>query len=232
MICAPVRIADAPGILNRFQVIDAAVLTGITGACLANNFANMCNGANLAYRKSVFLEVGGFSENNKHPGGDDMFLMHQVAKRYPGSVRFVKSFDAMASTNPQPGFSSFRDQRVRWLSKSARLTDKWITLHLVVAYLFNFALLASLLAGVFFSQQFLLLGCLMLLLKLALELPFVYWSLEFTRQQALIVWFIPVQMLHILYVVIFGLLGIFTSYHWKGRKYVANTLARGMGSDG
>ncbi len=219
MICGPVSLMDKEGLLNRFQIVDIAAMTGITGASLANHFANMCNGANLIYRKEIFEEVGGYDGNEKQPSGDDMFLMHKISKKFPGTVHFLKSKEAIVRTYPQPDFKSFREQRIRWLSKSAKYTDLWVTLHLVVAYLFNFFILVAGFIGLFFDTHFLLLFLLMLFIKLALEFPFVYKVMEFLGQARLIIWYLPVQILHVVYVVVFGIMGIFSSFKWKGRNF-------------
>lgn len=219
MVCGPVALIEKEGILNRFQIIDIAAMTGITGACLANRFANMCNGANLAYRKDVYEQVGGYDGNEKQPSGDDMFLMHKIEKKFQGTVHFLKSREAIVRTFPQPDFKSFREQRIRWLSKSAKYTDLWVTLHLVVGYLFNFFMLVAGFIGLFFDMHFLLLFLLMLFIKLALEFPFMYRVMDFLGQASLIIWYVPVQFLHVLYVTVFGIAGIFSSFKWKGRNF-------------
>jgi hypothetical protein len=50
---------------------------------------NMCNGANIAYPKAVFEEVNGFDGNEHIASGDDEFLMHKIAEKYPNQIVFA-----------------------------------------------------------------------------------------------------------------------------------------------
>ncbi len=72
-----------PGMLTIFQTLDFITLQGITGASVYKRFHSMCNGANLAYEKSAFFEVGGFRGIDAIPSGDDMLLMHKIYNKYP-----------------------------------------------------------------------------------------------------------------------------------------------------
>ena len=46
-------------------------MMGITGAGIHDRFMHMCNGANLAYAKSAFYEVNGFTGIDHLASGDD-----------------------------------------------------------------------------------------------------------------------------------------------------------------
>ena len=59
-IAAPVKITDGQSILSRFQALDFLTMQGITAAAVFKRFHHMCNGANLAYERSVFHAVNGF----------------------------------------------------------------------------------------------------------------------------------------------------------------------------
>ena len=78
-------------LLKIFQSLDFITLQGITGASVYKKFHNMCNGANLAYEKKVFNEVGGFEGIDQIASGDDMLLMHKIQKIYPGRIQYLKS---------------------------------------------------------------------------------------------------------------------------------------------
>ena len=82
-IAAPVKITNHRSLLSIFQTLDFLTLQGITGASVYKRIHSMCNGANLAYEKAAFNEVGGFSGIDNLPSGDDMLLMHKIYKKYP-----------------------------------------------------------------------------------------------------------------------------------------------------
>ena len=102
-------------------------LQGITGASVFKKVHAMCNGANLAYQKDVFFEVGGFEGIDQVASGDDMLLMHKIQTRYPNEIMFLKSKDVIVTTRAAESLKEFINQRIRWASKADRYTDKKIT---------------------------------------------------------------------------------------------------------
>ncbi|UFH52602.1 glycosyltransferase [Spirosoma sp. KNUC1025] len=117
LISGPVTFTTEQTIFDSLQTVEFSSLIG-TGACtMALGFPTMCNGANLCYVKEVFKEVGGFSGVDHLASGDDEFLMHKVATRYPDGVRFLKSREAIVQTQAHRNWLTFYNQRKRWASK-------------------------------------------------------------------------------------------------------------------
>jgi len=203
---------------TNIQIIEFASLIG-SGACaMFIKKPNMCNGANLTYLKSVFYEVSGFSGNEDLASGDDEFLMHKIAAKYPDKVRFLKSQDTIVETNAHTNWRSFYNQRKRWASKWQHY-NKWQTTALAVfVFLANLVVPSSF--GFWFfdfiSTKILLL---ILLLKYSAEFIFLSLIINFLRKKSL-TWLIPfVQIIYPLYVVFFGLVAQKQGeYVWKGRK--------------
>ena len=177
----------------------------------------MCNGANLAYEKKLFAEVGGFSGIDHIASGDDMLLMHKIAKKFPERIFYLKAKDAIVSTRPMPTWKKFLNQRIRWASKATYYDDKKIIGVLLLVYLFNFSFLILLLAGFWNSVYwiFFLIGW---MVKTLVELPFFYSVSTFFDKQWAVKFFFIFQPLHIFYTIFSGLLGQFGKYEWKGRK--------------
>ena len=73
-IAAPVAYFGENNFLKVFQSLDFMTLQGITGASVYKKFHSMCNGANLAYEKKAFIEVGGFAGIDNIASGDDMLF--------------------------------------------------------------------------------------------------------------------------------------------------------------
>jgi len=216
-IAAPVSINCNSSLLQVFQAMDFMVLQGITGAVVHKKQMTMCNGANLAYKRKAFYEVGGFSGIDQIASGDDMLLMYKIAKQYPGGVHYLKSKEAIVSTQAAKTRKEFFNQRIRWASKAAKYEDKRIFPVLLIVYLFNLSFLLLLVCSfLIFDFWFLILG--LLLAKMLVELPlFISVSNFFNKQWAVKLFFF-FQPIHILYTIISGLFGQFGKYEWKGRK--------------
>jgi cellulose synthase/poly-beta-1,6-N-acetylglucosamine synthase-like glycosyltransferase len=176
----------------------------------------MCNGANLAYTKSAFIEVNGFERIEEIPSGDDMLLMHKIYVRYPDKVLYMKNADAIVTTVPESTWKNFLHQRIRWASKAVHYKDKRIIYVLALTYLVNLCYLVLAVAAVIkiYWLSFLLL---LLLAKVLIEFPFVNAAAIFFHQQKLMKYFPLLQPIHIAYIVVSGWLGRFGSYEWKSR---------------
>jgi cellulose synthase/poly-beta-1,6-N-acetylglucosamine synthase-like glycosyltransferase len=216
-IAAPVVINCNSSVLQIFQSIDFMVLQGITGAAVSKKKLSMCNGANLAYNRTAFYEVNGFSGIDHIASGDDMLLMHKIWKQYPDKVHYLKSKDTIVSTEPMKTWKAFFNQRIRWASKAKSYNDKRILPVLLLVYLFNLSFLVLLVVSCWFPVYWIyLLG--LWISKTIIELPFFISVSGFFNKQWAVKFFFFFQPLHIFYTIVSGLFGQFGKYDWKGRR--------------
>jgi cellulose synthase/poly-beta-1,6-N-acetylglucosamine synthase-like glycosyltransferase len=216
-IAAPVTYTTNSTLLSVFQTLDFLTLQGITAASVYKRFHSMCNGANLAYERSAFYEVNGFDNIDNIASGDDMLLMHKIFQRYPQQVFYLKSPQAIVTTDPAESWKQFFHQRIRWASKADRYDDKRIFWVLLLVYFLNVFFLAGAVAGCW-KNIWLFFTLLLLLAKILIEFPFVNSVAHFFGQQRLMKYFPFFQPLHIVYTIIAGWLGKFGKYEWKGRQ--------------
>jgi cellulose synthase/poly-beta-1,6-N-acetylglucosamine synthase-like glycosyltransferase len=99
-IAAPVNFHQEGSFFERFQSLDYIGMMGVTGAGVQGNLNHICNGANLAYEKKLFHEVGGFKGIDHVASGDDVLLMQKVVRFYPQAVGFLKT--TMPQFSPKP----------------------------------------------------------------------------------------------------------------------------------
>lgn len=218
MIAAPVAFSNETSWLEKWQSLDLCGMTTITAGAITNGFPNMCSGANLAYEKKVFEEVGGFAGIDKQPSGDDVMLMQKIAIKYPGGVHFLKSNEAIVLTKAVKTFTELFHQRIRWLSKGTAFPDWRVSAVLVFSWLFNLSFVINFIGG-FFRWELWLMAGIAFLLKTLFELPLLLEGCSFFGKRNLILYILPVQALHILYVVLAGGMSRFYQYNWKGRSY-------------
>lgn len=226
-IAAPVVIDSNKSFIEIFQSLDFLSLQGITGASVQKNLHSMCNGANLAYERSAFIEIDGFKGIDGIASGDDMLLMHKIYKRYPDRVKFLLSKDAIVKTEAVKNIRSFFNQRIRWASKADKYDDKRILAVLIAVYFFNVVLVLLPSMAIysnrsfsFFETRFSILQAwlLLLVLKTCIELFFLFPVASFFGKKKLL-WLFPfMQPFHIIYTITAGWLGKFGSYQWKERK--------------
>jgi cellulose synthase/poly-beta-1,6-N-acetylglucosamine synthase-like glycosyltransferase len=216
-IAAPVMMEHRAGLLQTFQALDFLVLQGITAASVQKRIHNMCNGANLAYERKAFFEVNGFAGIDHIASGDDMLLMQKIARHFPGKISYMLSKDAIVVTQAPKTWKEFFSQRIRWASKATNYNDIKIFCVLFLVYFFNCTLLALFITG--FWMPLLWLGLLgILIVKIIIELLFIYPIARFYNKEKLLTLFPFYQPLHIVYTITAGWLGVFGSFEWKGRR--------------
>ncbi|MFT4060972.1 MAG: glycosyltransferase [Edaphocola sp.] len=219
-MAAPVDFTPANARRNLvyyFQSLDFMTMQGITAASAALDMGNMCNGANLAFRKTAYEAVNGYKGIDHIASGDDMLLMYKIKKQFPAGIRYLKSEEAIVRTPAQPDWASFLNQRIRWSSKADKYDDKKLIWVLGLVYLFNFYLLALFFVAMCRPGLWKFwVG--MVFAKTTAELAFLYPVARFYGKIKEL-WVFPLlQPLHILYIVLAGFLGKFGTYKWKGRK--------------
>jgi len=216
-IAAPVSFLCNSSLLQTFQVMDFMVLQGITGAAVFKKHLAMSNGANLAYERKVFYEAGGFKDIDHIASGDDMLLMHKIARLYPSRIHYLKSTAAIVPTLPMKTWKAFLNQRIRWASKATQYNDRRIFPVLLLVYLVNLSLPVLLIAGCR-NTRFFLYALVFVLIKTLAEIPLFSNLAQFFDRRWTVRLFPLFQPLHICYTILSGFLGQFGKYEWKGRK--------------
>ncbi len=226
-IAAPVAIDCSWSFIQIFQSLDFMTLQGITAAVVNKKKITMCNGANMAYERAAFYEVGGFAGIDNIASGDDMLLMHKIYKQYPARVMFLKAAAGIVKTTAVNTIKEFFNQRIRWASKADKYDDKRILPVLTLVYLVNvIILLVPLLTllninyYVIFNNSHSIINTwlYLLLFKIVGELIFLYPVAAFFKKKDWLLFFPFMQPFHILYTVIAGWLGKFGKYSWKERS--------------
>jgi glycosyltransferase involved in cell wall biosynthesis len=205
-----------PSFLSRMLGLELLSLAGSTAGAAAIGAPVMCNGANLAFSKSIYTEIEHVYLNTGIASGDDIFAMLELKKRYPGRVKFLKSPESTVYSHFPTGVFSFFQQRSRWAAKSRFYKDPIIIFTAITVFGTNFLLLINLLSGILyhnFAPFFVL-----LLMKSIIDFPFLYRVSAFFGQKKLMVWFPLVQSLYFLYVCITVFVAAVLPISWKERR--------------
>ncbi|MEM7109585.1 MAG: glycosyltransferase [Bacteroidota bacterium] len=204
-----------PKVFDKLQAIEFSSLVGVGASSIYLRKPGMCNGANLAFLKTCYYEVGGYSDNLKIASGDDEFLMHKIADRHPNSIYFNTNPDGVVYTNPQVSLGTFIQQRKRWASKWTHYKNWVQSLTAVFIGLSNVAVFAG--VGLAISGDFVLL--ILLGSKLLLEVIYLRSVLRFLETKVIWIYFILLQIIYPFYVVYFAVVANLAGYRWKGRSY-------------
>jgi len=178
---------------DRLYALESLSLASVAAGGIGLGRPLTCSGRNLAYRKPVFEQVGGFG-------------------------KFAA--DALVYSRPAANLTAFIHQRTRHASKGKHYQAILIVI-LSAVYLYNLLLLGGLFYLPFVSVNGLILLGGSLLMKSLLEFWLVMKTARFFNKMYLLKIFPLAELLHLFYVVIFGLLGTFKTFSWKGQKFEA-----------
>jgi cellulose synthase/poly-beta-1,6-N-acetylglucosamine synthase-like glycosyltransferase len=216
LIIGPVAFHQEKGFFGRMQTLEFAGLMAATGASAGLGTTLMCNGANLAYPKKIFEEVGGFTDDTL-ASGDDVMLMEKIRIIYPHNIHFLKSPQALVYTPPQESPLDFLNQRKRWASKFRHYGSGKIGGTALLVYCCNLLLILGT-PICFIIRDFMWVYLILAGGKLIIDFLFLFLAISFTNRRTL-AWLYPIEwIIYPYYVVLSGFLGVASRYEWKGRK--------------
>lgn len=218
LIVAPVTYSESKNFIERFQLLDVLSLQAATVGGFGIKQPFLCNGANLAYKKSVFQSLQGFEGNAHIASGDDIFLLEKVIKKDKKNAHYLKSNHAIVTTQPQPDFESLIAQRVRWASKTSAYQNLFGKLTGILILLMNAMIMCLVVMAIvnLISYKIVLY---ILLIKFYIDLLLIYKSAEFFEQKSVLKTYIPSFFIYPIFTVYVAFLSVFSEYKWKSRTY-------------
>ncbi len=216
-ISGPVRLTPGGAWFDGLLGLEFAGLVGVGGACIGRGRPTMCNGANLAFRRATFHEVGGYADNVGVASGDDEFLLHKMHQRYPAGVRFLAETRAVVDTPAPATLRALLRQRTRWASKYPHYRTAAPRQLALLVLGTNLSLFAGLVGAVVWPA----LGpgvAAGWALKLGADAWLLAPTLRLLRRRRWLAWLLPLQLLYAPYALAVGLAGQRAQgYRWKGR---------------
>jgi len=215
LLVAPVLFSPVKSMFQKFQALEFLSLIGSGAGAIGIGRPIMCNGANLLFEKSLYENA--LLENN-YASGDDIFLLLSAKKQHRKEIHFIKSIDALVYTKPTQTIHDFFKQRIRWTSKSKAYRDFDIVFTAIIVAFTNLMLAVTLVAT-FISRDFLFYFLLMIIIKSIADMMLLIPVTRFFKQQILMWWFVPLQIIYPFYIVFTILAGIFGKFTWKNRSF-------------
>ncbi len=222
MVCGSVHVRTDGSFRSELERIDVLSLVGSAHAFTNFGWMVMCNGANLAFRKSTFNEVGGYQVGGKYITGDDVFLMHRIAEQCTTRAVVMAGLKRRGGveTPAQPSITSLWNQRVRWASKASGYQSG--AAKFVAFFVFGSASAVPALLGLsYWMPSFLFFALAYWFGKALLDILILrHFSQEY-KQPVKLIPLIFISLMQPFYTAAIGLASQFTSYTWKGRQFSA-----------
>jgi poly-beta-1,6-N-acetyl-D-glucosamine synthase len=216
-IIGPVKHSGSFSFLQKFISLDFMALQASEAGATEIKKPFMCNGANMAFKKSLWNEVSPYL-NHSFASGDDVFLLHSVIKKIPSvNIQFLFSREATVLTPAPASVSTFFNQRIRWASKAKGYKNTMAVITSIIVFLVNFCLF-GLFVGSFFYVPILYCFLVLFIIKFLVDFPLLYFATAFFNERKLLLYYFPLQILYFIYTTILASCSVFGTYHWKERK--------------
>lgn len=206
---------------HKLESLDFTGIVAVEAGAIGIGYPITCNASNLAYRRSAFDQVDGFSSSGYILSGDDDLLMQRISSKTDWRVTFSLDPMTFVSTDPQTDIRAFIHQRSRWASKGKYYPQRWVVVILVNTFLYFFVL--------FFTVPFSILNprsfpvpLLSILIKSLVELLVVQKGCRLFHRTDLLSYFPLAEFLHIPYIILVSVLGFFGKFKWKGRRAISS----------
>jgi len=211
---APIRFENP--FYDQFAIMDSMSIDAVSAATIKHGIALSCTGRNIAFRKTAFIEIGGYDEIQDLISGDDDLLMQKMSLSKKWAIDFMCNENAIVNSPAPNTIEELIYQRLRFASRGLNYynleTNQETRLILPYLYITNLFTVVSL--SIFLST-----------LNGLWLIPFIIKSagdclvtLTFFNQIN-IKWspfaFVILDIIHPFYVVIFGAIAPFHKIKWK-----------------
>ena len=199
---------------HRAHALDNLAVSALAAGSIGRGAVLSCTGRNLAYRRRVYDEVGGYASIGHLVAGDDVYFARLVAEATDWRFVFCRDPEAVVSCDPGPeSWSGLMHQKLRHASKAGHYRGAAKVLGAAV-YLFHLTLLWGVVQTFLFE-------------KVPPAFPAVWggrWLIDFlllrsfapTAEDRRLILFLPIlEFLYIPYVLLFVPAGTAGWFRWR-----------------
>ena len=179
-----------------------------------------CTGRNLAYRRSVYDEIDGFSGIDHLMSVDDDVFMQKIAKNTSWKIKFMMTEDSAVQSPSSENWAHFISQRKRYIS-SAKSFPFLVQLGYSLFYSSKFFILFSFIGALFTNISFNI-SLILQLSTFVYTLLLLYCIAMKTRQISLLILYPLWELYYILSYLFIGPLGLFGHVNWDSRYDLNN----------
>lgn len=214
---SPVIVEGGGKLFSEYRAIDALSLAVVAAGGAGLNIGWVCTGRNLAYRKQLFSQVGGYEDVRDQISGDDDLLLHMVQKKTAWKIRFAIGSEASIPSTIKPGTDNFVNQRTRHASKF-RVHPPRIKAVSILIFSFYLAFWSYPVIMLAMREIFAFYGV-MAGSKFIVEYAAVSLGARKLDDRFTFATFLRAFFIHPLLIMYFGIRGVRGKFTWKDRKY-------------
>ena len=218
------KFVSGPVVLNRndsffakYQYLELISLISSSASAIIRGKATLCNGANLAFRKSDYLLIPENIFNDF--SSDDVSLLHFFKNKYHNSIYFAKEKEAIVTTLLSYDLMDYFRQKMRWIYSARFLRDSDTILVSILVFLMNLSIPFTFFfilnpSEYFFSILFFLIS----IIKILIDYFYLKSVFKFFTVVDSLLYILPFSIINSVLTVVIVPLSFIVSHKWKGRK--------------
>ncbi|MBC8230065.1 glycosyltransferase [bacterium] len=210
-------------LFGRLQALDLVYLMNFAIGFIGWGKPTSCIGNNIAYRKQVLDDIGGY-ESLGYTMTEDAALIQAISKKTHWKINVALHEDAVITTKPVKKLKPFYRQRSRWIL-GGRDTQTKTIFFLQVALWFNLALLSLFPISFFINARLPIIVFGAFIVKLLIDSIFCFSLAKRIKRLDLLKWMLLYEGFLIFYSVLIGFGTLFArKVTWKGQTYRRKNL--------
>ena len=217
MLVMPIDFETESGVLPTFQIIENMALTAITAGYVGIQKPFMCNGANLAFKKSAYELVNGYQSHIQISSGEDVFLMEAIKKVNPTGIHYALSRALIVKTKAQTNVSDFFHQRIRWAYK-AKYNSNFLNLSAGFMVMMANLLILAFFVAIINKSAIMPYLSIFVLSKFVFDFLLLFLASDYLGRLKYLGWMIPFQCIYWIYALAIGICSLFIKPYWKDKK--------------
>lgn len=195
---------------SRFLHFDNFFSSIVAAAPTKLGFPISSVGRNMAFRKSVYQEVGGYLSLIKFKSGDDIHLTERFRIKTKTKIDYCANYRSFTQSMPPDTFKEILNQQIRKNSKILNKSFTTASFSVILFFVYNLMLFFPLI-----QPQEIRLWIGITALRLSVEfIALIIASIKF-RVKFLIPYFPVFQIFYPIYLMVMGIIGSLHLYKWK-----------------
>lgn len=203
-------------ISKSFFSLDFLSLTASGAGAALHRKPFICNGANMAFTKSLWFKYYEFRETKKYLSGDDVFFLHFVKNNHLAEINYNLCPEAFVETVMPDNWFDFFSQRARWGGKANSYSDFFSVCVSIVVLLLNVLLVISIIASFFYPGYIKYPGVIWLG-KAIVDFLFLFYVSKFVNRRELLKHYLFFCVVYPFYITITTIVIAIKKVYWKGR---------------
>lgn len=213
LVIGPAPFQHQNGLLSKVLSLDNLATTFLSAGATGWNVGITCTGRNLAYRKSLFEELKGFSKINHSLSGDDDLFLQLVNKHTNWQIRYSLNSETSVPSAATDNFLQYITQRRRHVSASKYysrpLQVAYFVYNVSNIYLFAFPIIS------FIYQEYIAIALIIFALKLSIDFNALFLITKKLKKPDLLPYFGLWQVFFLFNQTLISPLGFFGKIKWK-----------------